>query len=72
MSATNDNNRIIPAAFTIEGFCAYAAVGRSRAYELLNNGALPARKSGGRTLILREDADAYLANLPRFTARRAK
>ena len=39
-------------------------VGVTRFYELLNSGALPARKSGTRTMIAKSDADEWVKSLP--------
>jgi excisionase family DNA binding protein len=41
-----------------------AGVGRSTIYENINSGQLKARKAGRRTLILREDLQAWLASFP--------
>lgn len=41
-----------------------AGISRSRLYELIAAGEIPARKLGTRTLILRADLEAYLVDLP--------
>jgi excisionase family DNA binding protein len=41
-----------------------AGISRSRLYELIAAGKLPARKLGHRTLILRGDLERYLDSLP--------
>ena len=41
-----------------------AGVGRSTVFDEINAGRLKARKAGRRTLILREDLQAWLAALP--------
>jgi excisionase family DNA binding protein len=51
-------------AFTIAAFCAWAHVGRTLAYELINRGQLKAVKVGGKTLIPKTEARAWLASLP--------
>lgn len=38
-------------------------IGRSKLYQLINAGALSARKVGKRTIILREDLEAFLKSL---------
>jgi|tagenome__1003787_1003787.scaffolds.fasta_scaffold19105134_2 excisionase family DNA binding protein len=43
---------------------AVIGIGRSKAYELIRSGILPARKIGARTIILRDDALAVLRSLP--------
>jgi excisionase family DNA binding protein len=40
------------------------SVGRTHLYSQIKSGALPARKIGRRTLILHEDVQAFLRNLP--------
>lgn len=44
----------------------YSGLSRSRIYELLKRGELPARKAGRRTLISLADVDQYLASLPTY------
>jgi len=47
-----------------------ASMGVTKFYQLLNSGALPARKCGRSTLILRTDLEAYLASLPAYQPKR--
>jgi excisionase family DNA binding protein len=42
-----------------------AGVGRTNIFKLIAEGALPARKIGKKTIILRADLMAFLKNLPR-------
>jgi excisionase family DNA binding protein len=51
-------------AFTIPAFCAWAQVGRTLAYELINRGQIKAVKVGVKTLIPKTEARAWLASLP--------
>lgn len=44
-------------------------IGRSKTYELIRTGQLPARKIGSRTIILRDDAQAVLRALPTIKAK---
>jgi excisionase family DNA binding protein len=53
-------------AFTINDFCEWASIGRTLAYELINRGAIRAIKLGGKTLIPKADAKAWLASLPAY------
>lgn len=55
-------------AFHIADAVAAGAGSRSEIYEALRRGDLKARKRGRRTVILREDLAAYLANLPAYQA----
>jgi excisionase family DNA binding protein len=59
-------------AFTINDFCAWASIGRTLAYELINRGELRAIKLGGKTLIPKSDARASLASLPALRANAPK
>lgn len=43
-----------------------SGISRSRLYELIASGDIPAKKLGGCTLILRESLLAYLASLPAY------
>ena len=56
-------------AFTINQFCAWASIGRTRVYELINCGDLKAIKLGSKTLIPKADARAWLASLPALAPR---
>jgi hypothetical protein len=51
-------------ALSIAGFCDYASVGRTTAFEEIKVGRLIAHKRGRSTVILIEDADAWLQSLP--------
>lgn len=51
-------------AYSIPELLEMIRLGRTRTYELINSGALPARKVGRRTLVLHEDLQAFLRNLP--------
>lgn len=64
----NNTSTEQPAAYSITDVLQVLKVGRTRTYELIKEGKLPARKLGRRTVILREDVDAFLRDLPRFGA----
>jgi excisionase family DNA binding protein len=64
---TNDDG-----AFAIPAFCAWANVGRTFTYQLINRGLLRAVKVGGKTLIPKSDARAWLASLPTLNPRASK
>jgi hypothetical protein len=51
-------------ALSIAKFCAYASVGRTTAFGEIKAGRLVAHKRGRSTIILIEDADAWLKSLP--------
>lgn len=51
-------------AFTVNEFLAWAKIGRTKAYQEIDEGRLKVRKLGRKTLILRTDAEAWLQALP--------
>lgn len=53
-----------PKHLTIPAFGAAYNVGRTKTYELINSGQLPARKIGARTVIAIEDAEEWRKSLP--------
>jgi hypothetical protein len=55
---------IKPAMLTINEFRQWARIGRTKIYEEIGKGALPAKKVGGRTLIPMEGAERWLASQP--------
>lgn len=57
-----------PRLITIREFCARYAVGRSKAYELLNERKVEAKKFGSSTLIVSESAEEWMASLPPYAA----
>ncbi len=58
----------LPAAYTVSGFCDWAGISRSKVYDEAAKGRLPIRKVGKRALILRADAEEWLASLPMWEA----
>jgi excisionase family DNA binding protein len=54
-------------ALTIPDARRESGVGRSKIYEAIAAGELPARKLGRRTLILADDLRAWLEHLPKVT-----
>ncbi len=53
-----------PLAVSIVDAARLAGVGRSTLYSAVQDGALPMRKCGRRSLIFISDIEAWLANLP--------
>jgi excisionase family DNA binding protein len=49
---------------TIAEACAVARVGKTAIYRAINEGKLPARKQGRRTLVLEADLRRYIEALP--------
>lgn len=57
-------------AHSIAEFAQLSGLGRSFLYEQIKSGHLPVRKAGRRTLILRDEGQAWLARLPAIGQRR--
>jgi hypothetical protein len=53
-------------AYRLLEFCRTYRVGKDRAYADIRSGTLIARKVGKNTIILADDAEAYIAALPRL------
>lgn len=53
-------------SLSIEEVCAATGLGRTKLYQAIGSGALPAKKLGKRTLILKADLDAFLAGLASY------
>ena len=49
-------------AYTVPEFCAAIGIGKTSLYELINEGKLKAIEAAGRRLILKSDAQAFLAS----------
>jgi excisionase family DNA binding protein len=66
-------NRLARDGLAVEGLSISQAaevsgVGRTKIFEFIGAGTLPARKVGKRTIVLRQDLMAFLENLPRAGA----
>lgn len=56
-------------AMTIVQFCNWAGIARSTVYKEIASGRLKARKIGSKTIIARDDADAWFQALPMLVSR---
>lgn len=56
---------ITPVALTTADAARSLGIGKTKLFELIANGQLPAIRLGGRTLISREDLESFVAALPR-------
>jgi len=56
--------------FTIAEAGKIIGYGKTKMYELINEGEIPAYKRGGGTVIHGTDIDAYLDNMPRYRPRK--
>ena len=54
-------------AYTIDGVCEAAGIGRSSVFEAIRSGELVARKMGRRTIVLEGDLRTWLSSLPLAT-----
>jgi|APThiThiocy_cv2_1041547.scaffolds.fasta_scaffold56617_2 hypothetical protein len=55
-------------AMSVDEFCRWARIGRTKAYAEAKAGRLLLRKIGAKTVIRTEDAQAWLAALPLATS----
>jgi hypothetical protein len=55
-------------AMTVDEFCRWACIGKTKAYAEAKSGRLTLRKIGAKTIILRSDAEAWLRSLPTASA----
>jgi excisionase family DNA binding protein len=53
-------------AYSIDEAAKMSGVCRTRFYQILNDGLVPAKKCGKRTLILEEDLQKFLQELPAY------
>ena len=51
-------------AMSLKQFCERYSIGRTKAYEEINQKRLKARKCGARTIIVEDDAEEWLHSLP--------
>lgn len=65
---TTDSERL---AYSVKDARLRLGISNDNIYNLLNSGALPARKLGKRTVILADDLNKYLERLPSYPARRS-
>jgi excisionase family DNA binding protein len=57
-------------AFTVREFCQLYGMGRDLFYRTVRDRGLRAVKSGGKTLVLKEDAEKWASSLPELRCRR--
>ena len=58
-----------PLTYNIAALCETLGIKRTKAYLLIGAGELDARKLGGKTVVLAESAQRYVANLPKADIR---
>lgn len=67
-SAPPDNQSSTGGAMSVEEFCRWACIGRTKVYAEAKSGRLILRKIGTKTVILRSDAEGWLRSLPTASA----
>lgn len=63
-SIATSNDETTCGAMSVDGFCKWACIGRTKVYAEAKAGRLILRKIGAKTVILRADAEAWLRALP--------
>lgn len=65
-SSVSLDNRIdtTGGAMSVDEFCRWACIGKTKAYSEVKAGRLQLRKIGAKSIIFRADAEAWLRNLP--------
>ena len=53
-----------PGAMSVDEFCRWACIGKTKTYAEAKAGRLPLRKIGSKTVVLRVDAEQWLHSLP--------
>lgn len=55
-------------SYSIKETCNKTGFGKTKLYEFINTGKLPAKKYGRKTIILTSDLEAFLSNLEAYPA----
>ena len=55
-------------SLSIEEAATITGIGKTKLYEVINSGALRARKLGKRTIILKTDIEEFLGNLESYSS----
>lgn len=53
-------------SYSVDEVCKITGLGRTKIYEAMKNGLLPAKKFGKRTIILKVDLDDFLKGLKSY------
>lgn len=53
-------------SLSIEEVCVATGLGRTKVYEAINSGVLPAKKWGKRTLVLKSDLECFILGLESY------
>ncbi len=60
----NESTHTDVGAMSINSFCKWANIGRTKYYELVASGEIRPRRIGGKPVILMREAETWLNNLP--------
>jgi excisionase family DNA binding protein len=63
---TKQGEKTMKYAYSIKEVSEVTSIGRTSVYSYINRGLLKARKTGKRTIILKEDLDDFLQNLDQY------
>jgi hypothetical protein len=63
-----DQSATTGGAMTVDEFCRWACVGKTKTYAEAKAGRLQLRKIGSKTVVLRSDAEQWLRSLPSASA----
>jgi len=63
-TSANDQPAATSGAMSVDEFCRWACIGRTKTYAEAKAGRLQLRKIGSKTVILRTDAEQWLRSLP--------
>ncbi|RYC33880.1 DNA-binding protein [Lichenibacterium minor] len=66
MRNDNEQDTTGRVGLSVDEACHVAGIGKTRMYELLRSGSVPARRIGRRIIILRSDLLAWMDALPRW------
>lgn len=59
-------------ALSIEEARSVTGLGRTKIYQLISTGQLKAKKIGKRTVVLKDDLETFLKNLPAYTSEKTE
>ncbi len=60
----NKQGVVMQLSYSIKEICSLTGIGQTKIYEAINEGNLMAKKYGRRTIILKDDLETFLKNLP--------
>lgn len=66
---SNGEYKMQQISLSIEEAAAATGIGRTKLYQKINSGELPAKKLGKKTLILQADLEVFLAGLGAYPAK---